>query len=209
MRLYIFDLDNTLLTKNCSFKYYSYLYKKKSFTNISLLRVLKYLVQYSYFNLSPTDLHKKVFKRFIKGKTFDEIFGNVDEFLDNHLDEMVNKKVFSYIERAKKENDFVIVLSNSPEYLAVPLTKRLNIGNCRGSTYEIDDKKRFIKIANIMDGKTKAKYTAKKGENAEEIVVFTDSIWDRPLLEIANKCYVVNPDKKLYALAKMRKWFFL
>lgn len=206
MRLFIFDLDNTILTNNCSFKYFSFLYQKSLLSNFSLIRALKYLVKFSYFNLSPTDLHNEIFDNFLKGKYFNDIFDHVDLFLDSYLSSSLNLKVLTFLEKAKEER--VLILSNSPEYLTLPIAHRLGIKDLKGSTYDVDEQLRLVKIRNIMDGKAKAKY-AKIAAQKDEIIVFTDSIWDRPLLEIANRCYVVNPDKKLFALAKVKGWIFL
>lgn len=209
MQVYIFDLDNTLIRGNCSFKYYSFLNKKKVFASKDLLRALKYLVKYLYFNLSPADLHTYVFSNFLKGRLFSEIFSHVDSFLEEYLEEMINPDILFFVEKAKQQNARVIILSNSPQYLAGPIAKRLNIKECIGSTYNFDEEMRFISISNIMDGKAKAKYTANLTGEVDKKIVFTDSIWDRPLLEIADERYIVNPDNKLSALAKAKGWNFL
>lgn len=209
MQVYIFDLDNTLINGNCSFKYYSFLNKKKVFSSKDLLRALKYLVKYLYFNLSPAELHQYVFSSFLKGRLFHEIFNHVDLFLDKYLEQMINPNVLFFVEKAMKQNDRVILLSNSPQYLAEPIAKKLHINECLGSTYNFNEEKRFISISNIMDGKAKAKYTANLTGQVDRKIVFTDSIWDRPLLEIADECYVVNPDNKLSALAKAKGWNFI
>jgi HAD superfamily hydrolase (TIGR01490 family) len=206
---YIFDLDNTLISGNCSFKYYSFLHKKKVFSYKDLLNALKYLVKYLYFDLSPTELHQKVFSSFLKGRLFNEIFSYVDEFLDEYLNELINPTVLSFVNRAKKQNDRIILLSNSPQYLAEPIARRLHISECYGSSYNVDENNRFASISNIMDGKAKAKYTTNLGGDIDKRIVFTDSIWDRPLLEVADMCYVVNPDNKLSTLAKAKGWYFL
>lgn len=213
LKLCVFDLDNTLLKVNSSFKYYLYLHKKKFFSNISILRAFRYFVKFSLFSLSPTELHKEIFEKFLKGRNRTEIFGRVEEFLDLFLDSFLNQKVLKILKRAKKENQFVLLLSNSPEELAVPIAKRLGIKNARATSYSKSKDGTLNEILQLMDGKMKAKYTLEvaKKENIdlEAIEVFTDSIWDRPLLEMAGKCFVVNPDKKLFALAKAKGWNFI
>jgi HAD superfamily hydrolase (TIGR01490 family) len=206
---YIFDLDNTLIKGNCSFKYYSFLNKKKIFSYKDLFNVLKYAVKYLYFNLSPTELHQYVFSGFLKGRQFNEIFSYVDEFLDRFLDESINPNVLEFVEQAESQNDRVIVLSNSPQYLVEPIARKLNIKECFGTTYNLDANNRFVSISNIMDGKAKAKYTSNLSEGIDKKIAFTDSIWDRPLLEVADECYVVNPDNKLSTLAKAKGWEFI
>lgn len=187
--------------------------KKKIFSNISILRAFRYFIKFSIFSLSPSELHREVFERFLKGRKENEIFEKVDEFLDLFLKDFLNEKVVKFLKKAKKENNYILMLSNSPQNLALSIAKRLGIENACASVYTKDENGRFSSISQIMDGKTKARFaleTAKKEKiSKNEIEVFTDSIWDRPLLEIANKCFVVNPDKKLFALAKAKGWNFI
>lgn len=209
MNLYIFDLDNTLLKVNCSFKYYSFLNTKKVFSYVEFFVAIKYLIEYLYFNLSPTELHQKVFQKFLKDKSFDQIFSYIEDFLDQYLKELINPKVQLILKKAQKLNERVVLLSNSPLVLAKAVGKRLNIDEVYGTTYTIDEAGKFISISKIMDGKEKAKNVACLSEGLDRKIVFTDSIWDRPLLEIADICYVVNPDIKLEVLAKANGWNFL
>lgn len=192
---------------NSSFKYYSYLYKKKRISYKDLFHSLKYLVKYSWFNLSPTDLHENVFNRFLKGRSVDFVFDFVDEFLDKNLNSFLNQKTFSFLKKALLEKDSLIfILSNSPSYLVKPIAERLGVKNALGSDYEIDSNGEFLKVKTVMDGFAKAEFVKNHVRNKEHKVVFTDSIWDKPLLDIANECYAVNPDKKLFSLAKQKGW---
>ncbi len=213
LNLCVFDLDNTLLKVNCSFKYYLYLQKKKIFSNLAILRALRYFVKFSFFSLPPSQLHLEVFERFLKGRKESEIFGKVEEFLDLYLKDFINKKISLFLKKAKKEEKYVLLLSNSPENLAVPIAKRLGIENVKATIYSKDNEGRFKSILTVMDGKNKAKHVLDLASREKflinEIEVFTDSFWDRPLLEIASKNFVVNPDKKLYALAKAKGWKIL
>jgi HAD superfamily hydrolase (TIGR01490 family) len=211
--LFVFDLDNTLLKVNSSFKYYSFLQKENVFSKVDLLRALRYLVFYLYFDLSPKKLHEKVFLKFLKDRFVDQIFGKVDIFLEKFLKDFLNERVYFFLEKARKEKQNILLLSNSPDLLVAKIAEKLNIINYRATTYEIDDRGRFVKILKIMDGMEKARFVLKFVKKLKiskgEIFAFTDSIWDRPLLEIAKKAYAVNPDKKLLTLAKAKGWEIL
>jgi phosphoserine phosphatase len=209
VQAYIFDLDNTLINGNCSFKYFSFLNKKKVFSAKYFFSAFIYLIRYSIFNLSPTDLHTKVFLDFLKGRKYHEIFSFIDEFLDIYLEQLINPKVLLCLKEAKDKKARTILLSNSPMYLAQEIARRLKMDLCLGTTYHLDKSRRFVSIENIMDGNAKAKYTADLGEDISKRIVFTDSIWDRPLLDLADKCYLVNPDRKLSRLGKRKGWYFL
>ena len=179
------------------------------FSHKDFFSALKLLVKYLYFNLSPTDLHKQVFSSFLMGRSCDEIFCYADEFICLFFDDLINHKVLHFLQQAKKKNERIIVLSNSPQYLIDPIAHKLSIKECFGSTYNVDKDNRFQSISNIMDGKAKAKYTSNLSQEIDRKIVFSDSIWDRPFLEEGDVCYVVNPDSKLSVLAKTKGWNFL
>jgi len=212
--LSVFDLDNTLLTVNSCFKYYFFLLKKKTLSNLTLLKTLRYFLKFSSFDYSPALLHEKAFTSFLKGKQEREIFGSkVNEFLDKYLEQYLNQQVVSHLKKALDNKRHVLLLSNSPKQIVEPIASRLNVMHYKATTYQVDACGRLIKILNAMDGKDKAQYTLilanKLNIQKKEIEVFSDSIWDRPLLEIAGNPIAVTPDKKLLALAKANSWKIL
>ena len=209
-KLFVFDLDKTLIKVNSSFKYFLFLYRKKVFSKKHALMSVFLYIKFSFFRYSPTDLHKIVFKYFLKNRKEDEIFSYIKLFLDENFTKYINKKVHDFLIKAKKNNHFILLLSNSPWQIATAFGKKFEIENTFGSIYNVE-KGFFSKINTLMDGETKAKYAKKIAlqNNIENITVITDSIWDKPLIEIAKICYVVNPDVKLKKIAKKNLWNFL
>jgi len=210
VKLFIFDVDKTLLSVNSSFKYYFFLIRKKVFSKTSFLRVCIFFFRYKFLNLSPEELHSKIFKNFFKGRNRKEIFKYVDIFADILIFKFLNKKIFSILEKAKKNKNEILLLSNSPCFLIGAIANKLNIKNYKATFYTEDEFGKFIKISKMMGGDEKAKYAENFARNLkiskEDILVFTDSIWDIALLKIAKKGYVVNPNRKMISLAKKNSW---
>ena len=117
-----------------------------------------------------------------------------------------------FLQKAIINKDLVLLLSNSPVYLVSFIAKKFKIDYFEGSRYKKDKNGKFCSVVSVMDGEEKAKYTLnfrKKHADVEKLIAYSDSIWDKPLLELADKCYIIDPDRKLRALAKIKKWNIL
>lgn len=210
LNLSVFDVDKTIFTVNSSFKYYFFLVKKKVFPKRSFFKLLKIFFN---FNFSPENLHKKVFFSFLKGKKEKDIFKYVDSFLEDILFYFLNEKVFSFLKLSKKRGDKILLISNSPELLIEKIAKKLFIENYAATSYKNDKLGRLNDINYMMTGENKAEYVLKLANNLniskDNIFLFTDSMWDYPLLKISGNIYVVNPNKRLKKIAEKNRWNIL
>ncbi len=198
---------------NSSFSYYYFLVKKGCFSWRSLFQALNYFVRFAFLNLSPNNLHFLVFEKFLKGRHFLDVFGHVEDFLDQYFLHFLNPTILKEIDKAKKQQSFVFVLSNSPNYLVQQIVKRLNISGFKATSYGLDINNCLNSIHQLMDGKAKARYALDLARSLDisekNISVYTDSIWDLPLLQIAGKKIAVSPDRGLCKIAHQRAWKIL
>lgn len=211
MQLSIFDLDRTLLTVNTSFKYYSYLRKKGFFSFYSFFFASFYFFLYFFFLISPEKLHYLAFNRFLRNK---KAF-----FLNDITAFLADLKQYHYLpamrslEMAKQNGHFILILSSSPSFLVKEIARDLNADGFGASEYLIDENNTFKEITTLMDGQEKAKNAlliAKKlNVSRENIWVYSDSIWDLPLFEIAEHRVAVNPDKRLCSFFKKNNWLII
>lgn len=212
MKLYVFDLDKTLVKVNSSFYYYLFLKKRGYFSFKTLIRALRYVVSYNYFKLPPKKLHEKVFSSFLKGRALGDVVVDIEIFVDDLLKRYINERVFFYLEDAKIKNFKTLLLSNSPDFLVEVVAKKLGIDQHGATLYDMENG-RFFAIKEIMDGPTKLRYVLdfvkREDIKREDIMFFSDSIWDRALLEYVGAAFVVDPDKKLLSLAKAKGWELL
>ncbi len=212
MHLSIFDLDSTLLRLNSSFHYYIFLYKHKIFPKSSILKLSKHYFKYQFLDLSPEDLHSIVFNNFLKGRYLNIISEYVDMYLEKYLDSIFYMPALKACQKAICQGHVIYILSNSPEFLVRPIAKILKV-KYKASSYRLDKENRLIEIDSIMDGNAKAKYAKQLIKELslkkEDVTVYSDSIWDLPLFEIAGIKIAVNPEDKLLDKAKMEKWKIL
>ena len=208
MQLSVFDLDETLLRVNCSFRYYAHLRTLKLFPTPSIFSSAFYLLKYKLFELSPLELHKKVFDKFLKGKDKKKLEKEVSNFWDKHLDSFYYQPAIDRLKVSINRNDYTIILSNSPDFLVEPIAKRFAVSEYKATKYSYDDNGFLTGIEVIMDGTAKANYIKKIKQdlNIKIAHAYSDSIWDLPMLEVVENPVAVNPDKKLRSIAQKRNW---
>lgn len=210
MKLSIFDLDRTLLKTNLSFKFYLYLYKKRVFNKRSIFHQLYFLIRFKFFNISLRSLHKLIFNKSLKNKSFSELAFHVDIFLDKYLDRLFYLPAIKKLQAAIKNNHYIALFSSSPSFLVEPIAKILRIKDYKATIYEVNSENKFEKINQIVDGKKKAKYAQVLMDQLkikkDSVYVYSDSIEDIDLFEMSGNKVAVKPCKKLLKIAKKNNW---
>jgi HAD superfamily hydrolase (TIGR01490 family) len=210
VHLSVFDLDHTLINVNSSFRYYFYLYKKKIFSPDSIFEVIIFYLRYKYLKMSPKQLHQKVFEKFVQYKNIVDFSKNVDEFWEKNISDFIYPPAMEALKKAKEKNHYILLLTNSPNFLIQGILKYLNVNECCASQYRVNNENKITSIISIMEGKEKAIYTKKVATKLnvekEDITAYSDSIWDLPLLNAVGRVVVVNPDFRLKILAKKKGW---
>lgn len=210
MYLSIFDLDKTLLKTNISYEYYLYLYKKKVYKKISIFQIIYFFLFYRIFKEDIRTFHIKIFNKYLKGKNADTIIKYVDVFLDKYLEIFFYKPAVLRLQEAIYNRHYIALYSSSPFFLVKPIADILKINDYKASIYKLDERNNFDKIDIIMDGNEKAKAakTLIKELNIskENVYVYSDSIQDLKLFEVANNKIAVQPSYKLKKIFKKNNW---
>ncbi len=208
MKLVVFDFDHTLITVNSSFRYYFFLREKKIFSYMSIFKVMPYYLRYHFLKLSPEILHRMIFENFLMGMNFSEVTQYVNEFWDKYFNYYCYAPAIKRLKEAQNNNDHVVLLSNSPDFLIAPIAKRLNVDEYKATVYGVDENDKFTDICKMVTGNFKKEYVLNiaKNLNIKEIAAYSDSIWDLPLLKCASEAIVVNPDISLTKIYKLNKW---
>ena len=208
MRVSVFDLDHTLACGNVSFAFGRFLFSKKE---LSLLQSLYLAGVYSLHKLgvcSLSHLHKAAFRCFFYNKCKKKIAALADEFLRLKKKTLFRPDLLKLLFCAMKEGQEVWILSSSPDFLVEKVATLLGVAHYAGSCYKEDEQGKFSCISSIMDGKTKEavldQFLQETGWN--NVVVYTDSILDLPLLEKAGVPIAVFPDRALRKVAKSKSW---
>lgn len=209
-RLIVFDLDHTLLKKNCSFSFGLYLYQQNYFSFWKLVTSLSDYVWHKWGVLSLQDLHDNSFKRLFKGHPQEEIAVHVVNFLNSYLDSLLFEPLLLRLKAAQKEGDHVLILSSSPDFLVREIARRLSVTKWKSTGYETDNAGKFSKISQVMDGKNKAQLVYELAKELSiplaAVTAYSDSLLDLPLLKIVGEPICVYPNKSLKKICSKNCW---
>lgn len=170
------------------------------------------LIRLRYYLTSMTleNVHHVVFDRFLKGFSLETLEKHLDGLIEKMLPYTLYEPAYKELMAAKKRGDYPILLSSSPDFLVRKFAEYFGIEVWEGTVYDIDKERCLCKIAKLIVGKTKKRclqeIKKKLGISKEQIVVYSDSHDDLPLLMEAGEAVAVNPDRKLAKVAKLFNW---
>jgi hypothetical protein len=94
--------------------------------------------------------------------------------------------------------------------LVKPIAEWLNVTDWKGTEYGVDKDGKLCHIAHVLSGKEKAgqlrSLIRKLGLTKNNVIAYSDSVSDLPLLELAGQAVVVNPDRKLKRISQEQNW---
>ena len=167
-------------------------------------------MKFNFFDMTPDALHVAVFEKFLKNRDYFEISSFSEKFCEKYFIKFLNLPIFSFFEKAKRENHFILILSNSPDFLVSNIAKYLKPDEFSATEYLLDDKNKIANIKKTMSGEAKAQYIQnvqkKLNIKKENTFAYTDSFWDLPIENVVGKFTCVNPDKKLKKIAKEKRF---
>lgn len=208
--LTVFDLDKTIVSGNCSLEFCRYLVSKKVLPYSSHLYSCFYYIKHLLFNTSLTDLHNKVFKHHLRGKSLKLIETNVEPFLEGYLRSKLYPPVLTQLRLAQHLGYYTLILSSSPSFLVEKVAKFLGVNEWRATEYAVDKQLNLCHISSILQGEDKARcvkeVAGRLDLGKERITAFSDSFLDLPLLRSVGNPIAANPDRKLREFSMEMQW---
>lgn len=182
MKYYLYDFDGTIYDGDSSVDFFKFCLKKDKKNYKILPKLAIKFLAYKSKNITDTELKEYIF-------SFLENFKNIDivvkEFWETHESKIKN----FYLE--KKHNQDIII-SASPEFLLKPICQKLKVKDLIAS--DVDKTTGKFKKPNNR-GEEKVKEFYKKYPKAEILEMYSDSLHDKPLLDLAKKSYFVKKNK--------------
>lgn len=178
----LYDFDYTIYNGDSTLDFYKFCVWR----NIKIIRFFPIQLFY-YFLYKVKIINKKEWKSkfFIFLKEIKNIEDLVNLFWDINY-----KKIKLWYLKIKSSND--IIISASPSFLLKPISKNLGVKDLIATEV---DKKTGILLSENCYGEEKIKRFMEKYPDYLVDKAYTDHISDKPMLELANKGYVVNRDK--------------
>lgn len=211
-KIVIFDLDKTLATCNVSFLFGRTLYKRARLSFFTMLHVVFVYFLQKIGIKSMQRLHEVAFRKIFYGKKASELDSEIKTFLEQS-ETLFRVPLLHALRDAQGSGHLVWIQSSSPFCLVAPIATILGIEKVTATEYIVDSTGVYVELGVVVDGEYKKKelvyFLEKNNIKAADVVAYSDSILDLPLLEMVGQPIVVCPDAKLKAQAQMRSWQIL
>ena len=182
MKYYLYDFDGTIYDGDSSVDFFKFCLKKDKTIYKMLPKLAIKFLAYKSKNITDTELKEYVFSFLKNFKNIDKV---VKEFWKTHESKIKN----FYLE---KKHDQDIIISASPEFLLKPICEKLKVKDLIAS--DVDKTTGKFKKPNNR-GEEKVKEFYKKYPKVEILEMYSDSLHDKPLLDLAKKSYFVKKNK--------------
>ena len=211
MKLAIFDLDHTLLPFDSDETWNRFLIECNAVDACYYKKNNERFYQ-DYLNAC---LDIRAYQRFASEILQNYPLTQVNQWRAKYLKDVVEPqlqtKALACIQAYKKEGFHTMIISATNTFLVEPIAALHGVDSFLGCEFEITDGRYTGELTGIptyKDGKIKALdvWLGNQKKEAEVIHFYSDSINDLPLLELADRAFVVDPDASLAALAKRKDW---
>ena len=208
-----FDLDKTVIAKSSTLAFTGKLYKAGMLGRRTLLRAAIGQLMYVIFGADEDQLDKarEAMLQLTKGWDRAEVEQLVQEALEEVVAPLVYAEALFLVDEHARDGREVYIVSASPEEVVRPLARYIGVENVIATRAKIDAAGTYTGEVDLYAyGPEKAMavrdLAAEKGIALSESYAYSDSITDRPLLELVGHPVAVNPDKELRDLAEERQW---
>lgn len=206
MTLTVFDLDKTLIQGDSNELWHEFLLErgilseefKKEDERLMALYAKGDLDMDEYLTFAVSGLNA------VEDDKVDALMG---EFLDIKIKPIIYKQTPEVL----KKSEHKIIISATPEFVVKPVSHFLGVDECIGMQLLKKDglyTGKYNLPLSYKEGKVEClkKYIDEKNIKPHEIIFYSDSINDLPLLEFADVSYCINPDEKLEKVALKNGW---
>lgn len=201
-KLAMFDVDYTITRKETLMELFKYMIKRDKKNLIFLPRALYSGLMYG-IKVYDERMVKEKFLKFIDGIEEKELAILVKDFYRDKLSQILYKDALAMMKKLKKEGYIIYLISASPEFYLQELYAIKEVDMIIGTKFLFNEGK----FARKMDGmnckgqeKVRRLMEVLKKENIEidfkNSYMFSDSLSDKPLLDLVGKPYLINYRKK-------------
>lgn len=208
-----FDLDKTIIAKSSTLAFARPLHREGLLSRRTLLKAAMAQAAYRMAGADQEKLdqlrdHLISLTRGVKASRIREL---VEETIDEVVAPLVYEEALDLMEEHRRAGREVVIVSISPEEVARPLAAHLGVRHVIATRSAVDEEGRYAgELAFYASGAAKAEAIEQLAREWQidlgQCYAYTDSITDRPMLEVVGHPVAVNPDKDLKKLAEEREW---
>ena len=201
-KLAIFDIDYTITKKETLMEFYKYSLEE-DIKNIRFLQRALYSGLMYGVGIYDERRVKECFLKFIDNIEEEKLQDLVKRFYKNRLSKILYKDAVDMMYKLKKEGYDIYLISASPEFYINEFYNIDVVDKVIGTRFEFKEGK-FIRrmLGSNCKGEEKVKRLKEvlSKENIEvdfkDSYMFSDSLSDKPLLDLVGKPYLINYKKK-------------
>ena len=207
-----FDLDKTVISKSSSLALSRPFYRAGLVTRSQLFRGA--YAQLVYLALGADEKRmgraKDVMLAMTKGWNRTQVEEVVRQALETVVDPYLYQEALDLIAMHRALGRRVFIVSSAPEEVVRPLAERIGLEDVIATRAEIRDGRYTGNLEFYCYREHKAEAMRLLGEQEDidltRSFAYSDSITDRPMLEVVGNPVAVNPDRDLRRLAQQRGW---
>jgi HAD superfamily hydrolase (TIGR01490 family) len=207
-----FDLDKTVISKSSSLALSRPLYRAGLVTRSQLFRGA--YAQLVYLTLGADekrmDRAKDAMLAMTKGWNRTQVEEVVRQALETVVDPYLYQEALDLIALHRALGRRVFIVSSAPEEVVRPLAERIGVEDVLATRAEIRDGRYTGGLEFYCYREHKAEAMRRLGEqegiDLTKSFAYSDSVTDRPMLEVVGNPVAVNPDRDLRRLAQQRGW---
>ncbi|NRY60096.1 HAD family hydrolase [Clostridium beijerinckii] len=200
-KLAIFDIDYTITKKETLMELFKYVIKKDKKNLRFLPRAIYCGIMYA-IGIYDERKVKETFLRFIDGIKEEELAELVKEFYDERLKNILYDDALKMMKKLKNEGYDIYLISASPEFYVNEFYNIKEVDKVIGTKFGFENGA-FVRkmVGNNCKGEEKVRRLKEilKNEKIEvdfkESYMFSDSLSDKPLLDLVGKPYLINYKK--------------
>ena len=200
-KLAIFDIDYTITKKETLMELFKYVIKKDKKNLRFLPRAVYCGIMYA-IGIYDERKVKETFLRFIDGIKEEELAELVKEFYDERLKNILYDDALKMMKKLKNEGYDIYLISASPEFYVNEFYNIKEVDKVIGTKFGFENGT-FVRkmVGDNCKGEEKVRRLKEvlKDEKIEvdfkESYMFSDSLSDKPLLDLVGKPYLINYKK--------------
>ncbi len=205
-----FDLDKTLIAENSGSLYVRYRYQRGEIDGIEVLKGLGAYLRYKLGILDIRNWTKQMMVQF-RGKSEAELEREARVWFEEMVVGTIYPEAYELVLSHQNRGHVVAIVSGATKFVVRPIAARLGIEHMLYTRLEVENglfTGRVIEPICFEEGKIYwlQQFIEEHGIDLAKSYVYTDSITDRPLMDIVGHPIATNPDPLLYREAVRRRW---
>ncbi|WP_145484767.1 HAD family hydrolase [Yersinia aldovae] len=211
MDLALFDLDETLISDDCSGLWMRWLVDE-GYAPIELAEQEQRLMKQYYRGQLSMSCYMESTLSPLAGRDTTEVAAWVERFIERDILPRIYPQARKQLAWHRKRGDYIVIISASGEHLVTPIARHLAANTALSIGVTVKDNRYTGQIYGTLTYREGKVERLKQWLSASPQLAFqhtygySDSINDRPLLEYVDHAVVINPSTELVDLAILQDW---